>query len=786
MSYPKPIERCRRLFFQTHRMKLLHRILFSRRCWLTVFGSGLIWAAIAVSHPVRAQILELETDQVLEDNSQLPWVLEADEVTYDQRLDQYVARGSVQIARADKRLKADLIQYEHRTQRAIAQGNVELTVGTDILSGTYMQINLASQMGYIENAYLYLQENNFHITADKIEKTAENTYRIDAATLTTCDGSKPSWKISARDVRIKADGAGTAKHAVLRARNLPVLYTPFFYYPARSDRQSGFLMPELGESQRKGYEYNQPFFWAISESADATFYGHYMSKRGIKPGAEFRYILNERAKGTLMLDGIHDKKIDDGGNSSSLYGYKDLGEQVLRTEDNRYWFRMSHHQTVPWGFFAKFDLDVASDQDYLREFQIGFMGYEDTNAYFLKAFQRQLDDYNDPIRVNRLNLNRIWPKFSLNFEPRWNDDTRRDINTRETLQRLPFLGLDGAKQKILASPFYFDLTSQYNYFWRDTGTRGQRLDVQPRIYFPFRIKRYLTVEPSAGYRQTLYRLDKNNFEGPDDPDQWSHRELFDTRLELFSEIEKVFDSDSQLFERIKHRIRPQLTHEFRPDSRQGNLPLFDAIDRIDETNRITYALTNTLTSKSKKIKTQKLRPNLRGRRDDLQETTADYQYNDFLRLKFAHSYDFERSNRPFSPITAELDVLPQKFVSINADAQYSVYDNKFLSHNIQGSLWDNRGDELYVNYSYEKATKETNVNADIQSINGDLKVQLTDKFSVNGGYVYNFVTDQRIKTSGGFTYSTQCWAFKFDYTKEPNDWKVGFYIELLGLGGFRY
>jgi LPS-assembly protein len=229
---------------------------------------------------------------------------------------------------------------------------------------------------------------------------------------------------------------------------MPVLYSPYFYYPARTDRQTGFLMPEFGQTERKGYLYNQPFFWVISESSDATFYANYMSNRGIKPGAEFRYILNERSQGTLMLDGFKDRKTDDGGESSIRYGYRDDGEQVLRTNDERFWFRMSHHQAAPLGFSAKLDLDIASDQDYLRDFQEGYMGYEDSDEYFRKVFHRQLDDYNDPVRTNRLNLNRLWPKFSFNFEPRWNDDTRRDINTSETLQRLPFMSFDGEKDPL--------------------------------------------------------------------------------------------------------------------------------------------------------------------------------------------------------------------------------------------------------------------------------------------------------------------------------------------------
>ncbi|MGD9055276.1 MAG: LPS assembly protein LptD [Desulfobacterales bacterium] len=753
---------------------------------MTAFVGCMLFACIAGPQSLPAQIFNLDSDQVLKDDSRQPWELHADEVAYDQQLDQYVARGNVQISRGDIRLTADFIQYDHKAQRAFARGNVVLTVGQDILSGSTMEIDLENQRGSIENANLFLKENNFHITAEKIEKTGKKTYQMDKATLTTCDGPKPSWKISARKVKITEDGAGTARHAVLRARYVPVLYTPFFYYPARKDRQSGFLMPEFGESQRNGYQYNQPFYWAISESTDATFYAHYMSNRGIKPGAEFRYYLSEHSKGTFMLDGFNDDKIDDGGNSSNDYGYRDAGEEVLRTNDNRYWFRMSHHQPVPFGFSAKLDLDIVRDQDYLRDFRRGHMGYDDTNDYFRKAFHRQLDDYNDPLRTNRLNLNRLWPKFSLNFEPRWNDDTRRNINTSDTLQQLPLLSFDGAKQKIMTSPLYFDLASQYNYFWRDSGTRGQRLDLQPRLYLPFRVQNYLTIEPSAGYRQTLYRLDKDNFEDQPDADRWSHRELFDTRLDLFSEVEKVYNFKKQLFEKVKHRIRPQITHDYISNSSQSDLPRFDTNDRIDETNKITYMLINTLTSKSKIAAAKQLSPELPISRGALRQSTADFLYNDLLRLEVTHSYDFEKSRRPFAPIFAKVDLFPGKYVWIDADAQYSVYENKFLAHNIQGSLWDNRGDELYVDYRYEQKSKETEVEEDIQSIYGKIKIQLIDSLSVNAENQYNFETQQRIKTGAGFKYTSQCWSFDFKYINQPNDWEVGFSIELIGLGEISY
>jgi LPS-assembly protein len=781
-----PKEECKQAGFGPRRFNTWHRILISKKFILAAFLAGMAFTFLTSPDQTIAQISELTSDRILEDDIQQPWLLEADEVTYDRQLDLYTARGNVKISRADKQLTADLIRFDHKTMRAYAQGNVVLTVGQDILTGSLLQIDLDQQVGSIEDAYLFLEENNFHITGHKIQKTGANTYHIDAATLTTCDGDKPDWKITGKDIKIKDDGSGTAKHATLRVRNMPVLYSPYFYYPARSDRQSGFLMPEFASSERKGEQYTQPFFWAISDSSDATFYADYMTTRGLKLGAEYRYILSERSQGTLMLDGFHDRKVDDGtGDSSDDYGFEDDPEDVLRTNENRFWFRASHQQQLPYGIFAKLDLDIAKDQDYLREFRDGYMGYEDTEKFFLKVFKRQLDDLNDPLRVNRLNLNRIWPKFSFNFEPRWNDDTRRDANTSRTLQRLPFIGLDGAKQKILTSPFYLDLASQFNYFWRDTGSRGQRIDLHPRFYLPFRVQNYLTIEPSVGLRETVYRLDEKNFDDESSNDRWSHRELFDTRSDFFTEITKVFDLENHGFEKIKHTIRPQITHEFIPEVSQGDLPRFDPIDRIDETHKITYSLTNTLTSKSKPAEVKRAISPQPTAGDDRQ-TAVNHNYKDFFRFDVRQSYDFEDSNRSFSPIFARLDINPGKYIWADAQTAWSVYDNELLSQNLQASLRDRRGDELYVDYRYAKKSKELDNNETIQSIYGKLTLQLTDRLTILADHRQNIEKRLRIRTGAGFSYQAQCWSLDFKYTDMPNDQIYEFKVNLFGLGEVGY
>ena len=203
--------------------------------------------------PAAAQIRmnEGKIESVIKDPN-IPWQLEADEIFYDQKYNAYIAKGNVLIYKANIRLMANFIRFDQQNMKAYAEGDVVLTNGEDILSGTSMEIDLENQVGSVEDGYLFIKENNYHLRGDLIKKVGEKTYTIDEATLTTCDGDKPDWRITGKKIKIKADGEGSARHATMWARNMPVLYTPYFYYPARKKRQSGLLWPEGGHSNRWG------------------------------------------------------------------------------------------------------------------------------------------------------------------------------------------------------------------------------------------------------------------------------------------------------------------------------------------------------------------------------------------------------------------------------------------------------------------------------------------------------------------------------------------------------
>jgi len=711
------------------------------------------------------------TDRFKNDDSDEPWNISADEISHDRNTNIYTASGNVVIAKKDTRLSADFVRFDHNAFRAFAQGNVVMNAGEDILSGSSLDVDLKSETGIIHEGTVFIKENNFHISGGNIEKTGENSYAAEEATVSTCDGETPAWKITGKKLKINIEGYGTINHATFWTKKMPVIYTPFFVFPAKLKRQSGILSPQIAQSDRKGIEYNQPYFWAIDENTDTTFYVHHMTERGEKAGFEYRYVSSGESKGTVMYDFLDDRKIDDGtGDSSKKWGYEDDGS--LRPNSDRYWFRMKNDKKMPFGFNAKVDLDFVSDQDYLHEFRDGYNGYDSTERYFNKYFGREIDNYDDPVRINRLNLSQNWSSFTLNAETRWYDNVinRRWSDTDNTLHKLPVIEFDGAKQQVSGTPLYADLNSEYTNFYRQDGTSGHRIDLYPRIYLPFRFKNFFALEPSLGLRHTTWYIDPSGRDTTEN-DTTYNRELFDFKLDLSTELFSVFKINSEHVDSIKHSIKPQIVYNYIPDEEQTDYPYFDSIDRIAKNNLITYSLTNTFTTRS-------LSGKIVG---DGEKEKPSYAYNEFLRIKVEQSFDINeekknrRDGRPFSPVYGELKLSPVKYISLSADATWSMYDSLFVTRNASGTLSDNRGDSLSAEYRFARDS--------IESLLSILNIKIFDNLLIKADHELNILDNKRIKTGFGFLYTAQCWSVDLRYTDEVDDKKYSFMVNLTGLGG---
>jgi LPS-assembly protein len=713
------------------------------------------------------------------------WQIDADQIEYDQNSDEFFAHGSVRITRQGRTLQADRVRVNQTTGDASADGNVRLLSGEDLLTGDHLEMNLNTETGLLTDGRVFISKNHLYLSGREIHKTGPQTYSAERVSITSCDGDDPAWHLTGNNFKATIEGYGSATHAALWARKIPVLYSPYLFFPVKLKRQSGLLMPEFGYSDRKGSRYIQPLYWAINDSSDATLYVDYMSQRGLRGGIEYRYVLDENSKGSLFVDGYEDSKTDDGeADNTRRWGYE--GDAVLRENTDRYWFRMKHDHRLGGGVNAKLDLDVVSDQDYLHEFKSGYNGFDETREYFQETFGRDIDDYNDPIRLNRLNLNRTWSQYSVNADLRWYDDVivRRQGSENQTLQQLPALSLAGIKQPIGGSRLYYDLNSSYTHFYRIKGTRGQRADVYPRVYAPFDVAEAFSFEPSAGVRGTAWHIDYYETRPDHDRDDLA-RAIYDFKLDMSTELYRIFDFGIAGCDKLKHAVTPEIIYEYTPEVDQSSYPNFDAgtetddttgdevsyaVDRIERKNTITYGITNTFTART---------PGW----DKNQE--RQYAYTPFLRFKLSQSFDINKHNEedpePFSDIMAELDLSPGHYVSIDTDAQWSVYDNELTEYSTALSLWDQRGDRLSADYRYTRQSSETAMDG-IQTLRLTAELGLTERLFLRGAYEQDIYDQIEIERTLGFSYLGSCWGLTADYGFEQDSHRFNLRFSLSGLG----
>jgi LPS-assembly protein len=509
----------------------------------------------------------------------------------------------------------------------------------------------------------------------------------------------------------------------------------------------------------------------ISDSADATLYTNYMSQHGLMEGAEFRYAASEKSRGLLRFDYIHD--LDPLTRSEQQEDYNESALGLLGYFQDRWWWRSKQDFTLPQGITGKFDVDLVSDPYYLREFNTGFSTFKESDSAFQQTFGRGfLNDDTSTFRESTLQANKTWFTQSVNMDFHYYDNLDR-AEDGNTLQALPVVTYGAVQQPILGGPFLWQADSSYVDFYRPNGTRGQRLDLQPRVALPLRWDPYLDVQPSVAMRETLYLADK--FEGESNNgvnyNQAESRELYDFQVKASTDLSRIFDTDLGSWRRVRHTVRPEVVYDYVPSVHQDDLPFFDSLDRISDENLVTYGLTNFFTA-----------------RVEPGEGNPAYRDVAWVRLSQSYSLDehqgsvfgeiVEQEHR-FSDIGLEVNLTPGQYLSLTYQTLWSPYDNAFERHELFTTLSDPRGDSLSVNY---RKKQDPEGNTLVNEIDGRLTVKVTEGLTVMARRNYSYSLNQNIETEYRVTLMRQCWGVMVSYIDKPNDQSISVGFTLTGIG----
>jgi len=237
-----------------------------------------------------------------------PVHLTADTLSYDEDTGVAVAEGNVELELGARTMRADRIRYDSATGEADLSGKVRYKDADEEFAFDRITINLDSETGVLYNGTIRISSSNYLISSTRIEKTGKSSFLIEKGMLTTCPcDPEPDWKFEVRRARVTLDRYAVGKDITFRIRGVPVLWLPWAAFPVKMTRQSGLLLPNFSSNRSRGYTLHVPYYHVINRWSDATFTIDAMSRRGFRPEAEYRFLLNPESEGTFHATMFRDR-----------------------------------------------------------------------------------------------------------------------------------------------------------------------------------------------------------------------------------------------------------------------------------------------------------------------------------------------------------------------------------------------------------------------------------------------------------------------------------------------
>ena len=173
-------------------------------------------------------------------------------------------------------LHAKRVEFDSEKQTLIASGDPELVDRGDKVVGHLMTYDLESQQGTIYQAETTYERGLYH--GEQIRKVGDDILDVKQGSFSTCDMESPHYHFHSRWMKIYLKDKLVAKPVVFYVRNVPLLALPFYLFPIKPGRHSGFMFPqfELGFSNTAGqFIRNAGYYWAVNDYVDFTFSGDY-------------------------------------------------------------------------------------------------------------------------------------------------------------------------------------------------------------------------------------------------------------------------------------------------------------------------------------------------------------------------------------------------------------------------------------------------------------------------------------------------------------------------------
>lgn len=522
--------------------------------------------------------------------------------------------GDVVMRQGSMQVEADEANLYQAESRGELSGNVRIRDNGALLVGDHADVQLDTGEAKVDNAEYVMHKSRIRGNALYAKRAENAIIRLKDGTYTTCEPNSNAWQLKGNNITLNpATGFGTATNVTLRVKDIPVLYTPYIYFPIDDRRQSGFLPPSFGTGTDTGFMLVTPYYFNLAPNYDATLYPRYMEKHGLLMEGEFRY-LTKSSEGQFGAAFLNDEDTQ--------------RDKQSDFQKERYMYNWQHKGGLDERVFTQVDYTKLSDPYYFQDLQTDQIGVK--SADFVNqqgSVSYRGDNYTARVNAQAFQLATVatitpydrLPQITFNGEL---PDHPGGLNFTYDTEIVRF-------DRDLLNGTYTDEDGNVSPRL-DTNVQGlarangDRLNLAPAVSLPLDWT-YGFLKPKLKYQYTQYQLDldsigKGQIVAQDQAAAAAGTKNFNgnfgsnqNRGVPIASIDSglYFDRNTQWFgKNYRQTLEPRLYYLYVPEVDQTDIPVFDTSeytfnyaslfrdnrfsgsDRVGDENKLSLGITN--------------------------------------------------------------------------------------------------------------------------------------------------------------------------------------------------
>lgn len=567
---------------------------------------------VPMAHANGVEVLGLQSHQDLPRLQESPLLTEntvgkeevitftdSDDIQVSEDNSQIVLGGKAQVRRPDAIVKGDTIRYNRETGDVQVIGNARMRQNGTLITAPGLKFNVNTKSGRVQSP-VYRVSNGGRGHADYADIVDDNHMRFGNAVYSACQCDEKFWYIDAEQVDVYDDeNEGVARNGGLYIKGVPVFWSPYFTFPVKREKKTGWLFPTFSSTSKSGFGFSVPYFINLAPNYDLTLTPQVYSKRGVMLGSEFRYLMPSYSGQLSTTYMPKDRKLDDKRWSVNWAHRQNLG----RVAGFDFGLNVGIHGVSDVDYYRHFDTIAVNqaDRTYLsKSASITFSGYDYWSGYLLWQKYQGLHDFSSDSAEN------FHYYYQYEREPEFMVRGQRydwygfDVSTQNTITRFTYPTNRGLEKGRYANGHL--------------NPDGERYVSYSQISYPIvRAGWYFT--PKAGLHLSHYNTNwykKYGANGFFAHDGSQHDSLSRAVPILSVDTGMTFERETTLFGKPRlQTLEPRLYYVYIPYRYQDNLPVYDTSlaqfnmgtafsenkyvggwDRINDANQITLGLTS--------------------------------------------------------------------------------------------------------------------------------------------------------------------------------------------------